>query len=276
MQDIMRLVEQLNICPHRPLKGPLSGNISRQGAGQSTDFLRYKNYESGHALNRVDWRRYAKNRQVLTKDFGDVYDYTFVIAIDTSRSMACPDESKIRLQEQLTKAIAYNALYKGHPVILVDMGEDSSIRLNGDGHLGMAMAVEWLAKRQYHHTQLNFTSGFYEAFKAVLFFCLSDCWDSRLMPFIQRHHYQDNDFVCIRILSREELSPSYSKNVLLKDSETQESLVMHITDEMVNNYHQLLQDQTLFIKGQCSSYGYRFFQWPSDTAIHSLLIQLGR
>ncbi|MBN2900121.1 MAG: DUF58 domain-containing protein, partial [Clostridia bacterium] len=147
MIELIGLLEHLDIKPHKTLANHHSGSIRRHSAGNSEDFLRFKHYANGDSLNRIDWRRYAKDKGILTKVFGDEINFDITIAIDTSASMACFEKRKVRYQQRLAEAIAYNALYHGRQVTLIDMGLENHQTMGGECHQGIAKVSKWLETR---------------------------------------------------------------------------------------------------------------------------------
>lgn len=276
MNDLIGLLEQLHIHPHRSLNNHYKGPVTRQVKGSSDDFLQLKSYEIGDRLNQVDWKRFVKSKALYTKEFGDEQNFELIIAIDTSRSMHSDTYSKRNYQERLAKSLAYSALYKGHPVTLLDMGSESFLPLPSDSKVAMASSDLWLKNRDYSYTTLKINPSFYEPFKSVLFICLSDCWTIDIEPFIQLQTAMNNDFILLQLLTLEELEPKLSGYCQLVDSESASTINLRVTSELLNQYHLLLQEKTAYLRQACRQYNFRFFQVNVSEPIKPLLIALGR
>jgi hypothetical protein len=270
------LLEQLNIHPHKPLKNQHRGSIPKQVVGSSDDFLKHKPYESGDRLNRVDWKHYAKTKTVYTRQFGDEQNFNVVIGIDTSLSMSCHNFNKLSYQEELAQSIAYSSLYRGHPVTLVDMGNETCLNLQRDLHLSMANFKTWMGERHYQSKTISFSPSFYEQFKSVLFLCLSDCWSMDLENFTKLQMAMNNDLILIHLLSPDELEPNLSGFYKFIDRESGEEIELKVTPELLLSYHKLFQDHISHFKNNCEKYGFRYFNTRVTDPIKPLLIALGR
>ena len=179
MKDLIGLLEQLNIHPHKTLYHNHKGQVAKNTYGSSDDFLNFKVYEPGDSLHRIDWKHYAKNQTLYTKKYGDEQNFRVVIALDNSQSMVCKDYDKKAFQQRLAKAIAYNALYLRHDLTLVDMAKETARIVTGDFSEGLATVELWLEQLSYTEHPLPLTSGFYEHFKSVLFILISDGWHKK-------------------------------------------------------------------------------------------------
>lgn len=271
-----QLMEQIHIRPSRTLFNPHFGQIAVQRAGTSDDFLQYKTYKAGDSLKHIDWKRFLKEKKLYTKAFGEENDFTIVIAIDTSRSMLTDDKCKIKLQNSLLQAIAYNALYNNHSLVLMDLACDESLQVDPSLTKGILQIEKWLETRTYERDGLLLKSGLHQTYKSVFFILLSDCWSEEVSAFIKGQDGLKNDFLCIRILSEEEKSPSLNGHLLLKDAESNQSLKIKVTPEILNQYKKLLKEDTLKLQQTCLQHGYRFYEWVTRDDIKPLLIRLGR
>ena len=276
MKNLIGLLEQINIYPHKALRSNYYGNYMRNTKGHSNDFLKYENYKIGDDLNKVDWKKYCKSRELLSKQFGEEKNYRVVISVDTSKSMEYGDPLKSVYQKDIVESIGYSVLYHQHPLVLIDMVTFDYIEIFPPVEKGMNMVSEWISKRKYNESFKFSNDVIYSLFGDSLNICISDGWFEGYEKFVGYQFSVRNDLILLHIVSQQEIIPPLNGTFILTDSETGEKISIDFTDHKINEYSKLIKEIFDEKKNCCKRYGYRYFRCISGSPINDLLISMGR
>lgn len=276
MKSLNGLLEQINIYPHKSLRNNYVGDFSRNAKGHSNDFLKYEKYKIGDNINKIDWKKYCKSRELLSKQFGQENNYKVVIAVDTSISMNFGSPLKSSYQKDLIEAIIYSLLYHNHPVTLFDMSTFDHIEIFQPMGQGLASASKWLEMRKYDGAVKFSTESVYGIFGNSLIICITDGWFEGYEKFIDYQFSINNDLIMLQILTEEEINPKVDRNSVFIDSESGEKISIDFTEDKVGEYSNILKEILNEKKQLLNKYGYRYFRCVSGESLNNLLIMLGR
>jgi len=276
MKILNGLLEQINIYPHRSLRNNHAGDFSRNVKGHSNDFLKYEKYKIGDNINKIDWKKYCKSRELLSRQFGEENNYKVVIAVDTSKSMDFGSPLKSSYQKDLIEAMTYSFLYHHHPVILFDMSTFDYIEIFQPMEQGLAFASKWLEIRKYEEIVKFSNESIYSLFGNSLTICITDGWFEGYDKFIDYQFSIKNDLIMLQIITEEEMNPKVGRNSILIDSESGEKVAIDFTEDKVVEYNNILKEILSEKKKLLDKYGYRYFRCVSGESLNNLLITLGR
>jgi uncharacterized protein (DUF58 family) len=132
----------------------------RRELGGGTDFDALAEYMPGQDRRGIDWKRSARHRKLLVKEFQAERNHNVVLAIDTGHLMSEPVDGQPRLDHAINAGLmlAWLSLRTGDRVGL--MGFDVAIRhyvgpQSGLG--GFARLLEASARLDYRPEETNFT-----------------------------------------------------------------------------------------------------------------------
>lgn len=103
-------LEQLALLSRRLYAGQQKGERRSTRRGASVEFADYRNYVPGDDLRRVDWNTFARLERLFLKLFVAEEELTVHLLLDTSRSMAFGDPTKLHYAQQVAAALGYIAL----------------------------------------------------------------------------------------------------------------------------------------------------------------------
>jgi len=276
MKELLGLLEQLNIRPHRNLQSHIQGPQPKGTPGTSEDFLKFQHYQPGDALNQVDWKKYVKSKALLTKQFGDDQNYTVVLLVDTSRSMTYGNPSKAAYQNRLIEGIAYAVLYRLHPLVLVDMGTEKRALFSQSVNESIPQIKKWLNALEYSAKALPLSSDFYHQFSNCLLIAVTDAWDETYHSFIDQQVVFQNDLILMHLLSEEELDPTLNGSYLLTDCESGKEVQLRIDQKKIERYHKIMHSKCLALKTTCAKYGFRYINVSTSDELKPVFVKLGR
>lgn len=92
------------------VEGWFAGKHRSLDYGSSAEFSEYRHYYPGDAVSRIDWKVYARNRDLVIRKNREEKDMTGYLLVDTSGSMAYRSggrESKLARAVRTAAALAY-------------------------------------------------------------------------------------------------------------------------------------------------------------------------
>jgi uncharacterized protein (DUF58 family) len=108
--DFRRRLERLRLVVRRTSPGGLHGEHRARRRGRGAEFSDYRAYVPGDDMRDVDWLAYLRFDRLLLRLFDEEGDLPVYLLLDTSRSMATPDRSKLDQGKRLLAAIGCIAL----------------------------------------------------------------------------------------------------------------------------------------------------------------------
>ena len=234
----------LSLSPPVRSQGHDGRRLSRRH-GNALEFADYREYQPGDDLRRLDWRVFARNNQLLTKQFCEEIEPRCELIIDQSASM------------QITPAKALGTLAVA--AILATAADNAGFRL-----------TVWQAAEQWHCEQqpeqplewqhLDFTarSSPGETLEAAcwqlrprgLRILLSDLlWPDEPRKFLQRLREGTQACLVLQILSQTDLQPALSGHITLIDAETAAEHSYFLDAEaLAQGQERLQRHQNLWLK----------------------------
>lgn len=276
MRELMGLLEQIDIRPRRALLEGQTGSRPRAVRGSTDSFLHHQPYISGDKISHVDWKKYAKTREIITKHFADSRNYEVALLLDTSASMAEGEPSKISYQRDLAWALSYCTLYHRHPLRLIDMGQKSMASFEPNVEHSMGLVEDWLEKREYTAKVLPMDWSFYGQMNRMVMFCLTDGWFSDYDVFLSHLYGKNNDATFVQILCEDEINPKMEGRYEFIDSETGQSLLLKVDQARMEKYKERLGQALSHREEKCGQLGMTYIKMLTTDPLKSFLTRLGR
>src|SRR5215469_12724016 len=274
--SVLDRLEQLRICaPGRRTSRSRGEHFSGKG-GTSTEFCDYRDYTRGDDTRFVDWNIFARLHRPYLKQFHKEEERHVVLLIDASASMKF--DGKLELAKQLAAAFGVMGLlnnervsaYASHqannaPDRLPPCRGRVSMRsvfqfiesVEGRGDAPLERAVELLLR---HH------SG-----KGVCVILSDFLTFGDLKRGFNLLHSAGLEPFGIQILSPREIDPDLSSDLRLVDSETQDTLDISSSTDLLNLYQEYRQGLEQELALLCQRRSGQFLSVSSDTPVESVL-----
>lgn len=225
---VVAAIDDLELAARLIVEGMRTGGHRSPFHGFSTEFRQHRPYRLGDDLKYLDWKLYARSDRLYTRQFRETTNLSVLIALDTSASMAFPDDgiSKFRYGQIIAAALAYMLVEQGHAVGLMTMerGKLSYVparggrvhlrsllaridRLDADGAWDAAHVIARAAQLLTRRGVVLVLSDFYDA---------EDETRREMRRATQRGH----DVGMIQLLSPDELALPYASQVEMQDMES--------------------------------------------------------
>ena len=274
--SVLDRLGRLRICPvSRRTSRSRGEHLSGKG-GTSTEFCDYRDYAPGDDTRFVDWNIFARLHRPYLKQFHKEEERHVVLLIDASASMKF--EGKLNLAKQLTAAFGVMGLLNNERVSAYASHQSNdapdrlppcrgranlrsvfqfieNVEVRGDAPL--ERAVELLLR---HH------SGRGVCVIVSDFLTFGD-----LKRGFNLLHSAGLEPLGIQILSPQEIEPELTSDFRLVDSETQETLDISSSADLLNLYQEYRQGLENDLALLCRRRSGRFLSVSSTTPVESVL-----
>ncbi len=118
---VIAAIDDLELAARVVVEGVRTGANRSPFHGYGAEFQQYRPYRQGDDLKYLDWKMFARSNRLYTRQFRETTDMATMIVIDTSSSMAFPENSisKLRYSVVLAASLAYLIVEQGNGVGLL-------------------------------------------------------------------------------------------------------------------------------------------------------------
>lgn len=274
--ETAKKLQALNLGSRLRRPGQRRGNRKSTKRGSSVEFADYRTYAPGDDLRRVDWNLYARTDRLFLKVYEEEEDRAVHLLVDTSASMGFGGPSKLELAQRLAAGLGYVALHELDRLHVVELGADRATSFRPlRGTPATPSLLELLSSlRSDGPSALNRSLSEYagRGSGSGLLILVSDLLDPEgvtggLRALAGRGH----EITVLHVLSSDELTPSYSGDLELRDSETDERQGMTLDRMAVRAYERRLHLWLAEVKRACSSVGAAYSLIDSATPADDVL-----
>ncbi len=240
--DLMKKIERLSIASKRPFPGMTKGKRRSTKRGSSVEFADYRDYQLGDDFRFIDWNIYARLNKLLLKTFVEEENIYIHILLDNSVSMTFGTPSKLEYGKRLAAALAYIGLVDLDMVAVTTFAENLTgqiRRVRGkDQIFTLLNFLENTQPSQETRMDTSFKKYALTMTHPGVAIIISDFlvprtgWEEGLKALI----YRNFDVNVIHVMSEEELHPTLSGELRLRDAETGEIKEITVTDRMLERY----------------------------------------
>jgi uncharacterized protein (DUF58 family) len=119
--DVVAAIDDLELVARLVVEGSRAGAHRSPFHGYSAEFQQHRPYRAGDDLKYLDWKILGRTDRLYSKQFRETTSMSVMIVLDTSASMAFPDEgvSKFRYGVVLAASLAYLIASQGDAVGLM-------------------------------------------------------------------------------------------------------------------------------------------------------------
>lgn len=275
-EGLLRRLERMTLVPKRAVAGGLGGEHRSSARASSTDFADYRPYLPGDDFRRIDWNAYGRSGKLHVKLTEARERLPLYILLDTSRSMAWGEPSKLRYASQIAAALGYVGLARFDKLTVTALGEHPRQLpgVHGRGRLGALLAfLDGIEPSG--GMDLNATLGAYRVDRraggmAILISDLlsPDGYEAGLDALLAA----GLDVVLLHVLSPQELEPEQGGDVELVDLETGEIVEVSLTPKMIARYRERLDRWCQEAEDLCVRRGVTYCRVQTNEPLEDLLL----
>lgn len=275
--EFLRKLEQLSLLSRRIRTGPSRGENIALHRGASLEFADHRLYQPGDDFRYLDWNIYSRLGRLFVKVFTAEENLTVHILLDTSRSMAFGNPTKLWYAGRLAAALSYLAISnldrvgvsafaegiehslppirRGSQVLTV-FDYIAALRPSGRTDVNLALRDYSLRTRRpglaILITDLLDRSGFEEGLRALL--------------------YRRFDVMLIQVLDEQEIEPGFSGSLRLVDGETAEESELDVDRDSVSRYRERLSSFFGKIEEFCLGHGIEYLRTTTRVPFEDVVL----
>ena len=124
---VVAAIDDLELAARLVVEGLRAGGHKSPFHGYSAEFQQHRPYRAGDDLKYFDWKLLARTDRLYSKQFRETTSLSLMIVLDSSASMAFPEEglSKFRYASIVAAALAWLVSTQGDAVGLMTMSGDA-------------------------------------------------------------------------------------------------------------------------------------------------------
>lgn len=267
----------------RSLTDGLFGGNRRSGLyGSSAEFADFRDYSPGDDPRRIDWNLYGRLDRLYLRLYKDERRQHHRVLIDSSASMAFGAPEKHHAALQMAAVLGYLAVNGMDVVSYYSLQGANCLPVGGpvSGREAWYQITELLdglscrGDTRIDEAVMNCPDpGHHSGITFLISDLLTDSdWKRAVDGLLQKNH----DVCLIRVLSREEISPSFSGRLLLRDAEAADEADprnrrMEISRRRLKAYAEAYRWLEADIRAFCAARRVRFLQFCTDEEMGRVL-----
>jgi uncharacterized protein (DUF58 family) len=254
--DFLKKLEQLRLTSNRIYHGQGRGEHSTIKIGTSLEFSDYRNYQVGDDYRYIDWNIFSRLDRLFLKVFTAEEDLSIHILLDTSQSMQFGEPPKIDYAKRVAAALGYIGLANldrvGITTFAAGIHEPMTPRRGRDQFLGLLDYCERITcggETDFNRALMEYS---FRSRRAGLAIVISDLLDPKgFERGLEALRFARYDVLLLQILDEEEVRPSYTGPVRLRDLETDREQRLTIDELLLARYHERVQQWCRHIEEFC-------------------------
>ena len=217
------------------VEGFISGIHRSMFHGFGSEFVQYRNYVPGDDLKYLDWKVYARTKQLCSKVFREETNMNCRIVMDCSASMSYKGKesefSKLEYATMVAGCLSYLISRQGDKVGMYAYADEilSAVRpASGQKHLQEIFNEMKKLKAEgsgNHRSCLNKISESFKGRGLVIF--ISDMMEGEdeVMRFLKSSRFSHNDCILLQVLDKDEIEFPFEKNIRFVGMESNQELI---------------------------------------------------
>ncbi|MEC1156984.1 DUF58 domain-containing protein [Cytobacillus horneckiae] len=275
-EGYLRNLQQRRLVVRSKKRGVHNGSRQSSKFGSSLEFSDYRVYQPGDDVRLIDWNVYGRTQKHYIKRFLDEQEISIAIYLDGTASMR-HIAAKWHLAKKLAAALSYLVLKEEdrlffsliptsntHPLkrkgaiyskktFLDIISLDTEVKSGGF----VKILEQSLAKK--HQLSILITDGMEEIGYLETVFRKMKAFKQEIWMF--------------QVLAAEEITPTYSGDVKLIDSEKDTAVNVSMNDTILRDYQRRMVEHTEQLELLCLRYGGTFLQLTEEKELHAFLLR---
>ncbi len=253
--SFLQKVENLNLALKKHSSEVMEGEQKGEGKGSGTVFADHKSYTPGDDIRKIDWKAYARTKDLYIKRFEEEKSITVHILVDRSSSMDYGEENKYDHASKIGLALAYmtsntNDRYR-FSVFSETLTEIShgrrSLKLNN--LLDTLNNLEKTPESRLDTCMYEYSNRIeHESYLVVI----SDFLVNREKITEALRSMDDHNIILVNTLSPDELSPKEEGDTLFKHPEKSFKLRTYLTPRTKEKYREKLDSHLDMIEEEAA------------------------
>lgn len=260
-------LQKLKISAKTKRRGTHKGGRMASKFGSSLEFSDFRIYQPGDDVRQIDWNVYGRTQKHYIKRFLDEQELTITIYLDATQSMQVID-SKWQRAKEIAAALSYIVLINEDRLSFIPVSENKHAAISRKGTIYGKRVYFEILQLPKQSTSMAFTETIQKnnLKKNQVTILITDGLEEH-NSFEQLFRVlgaAKQEVVLIQLLSRQEITPDYTGDVKLIDSELQTFVNVSMHERILENYQKRLTKHNLGLEALCRSFGFSYLLTVDD------------
>ncbi len=275
----MRKLELLELVYRRLSGGRGSGESIGKARGGRTEFRGHRQYAAGDDYRYIDWNVFGRTETLFVKEHAREERRTVSVLLDCSSSMAFGSPSKLACGKRLAAAFAYLALVAGDEAVVTTFTEGIHKTVAVSGGKGRITEIFNELRNVAPQGGTSIESSlkdFYTMRRRSLAVLISDLMDTdslgggcRALATLAARGFEP---CVIHLLGRDEVAPSVTGRLRLKDAETGQTRSLWVEGAELLEYKSVLNEFIETWRTFCAKHGISYVTSCTDVPFDELVL----
>ncbi len=273
-KEYMSRLDAIRLNINNKVNSGYNGIRRSNAKGSSLEFSDFKDYVQGDDIRRIDWNSYGRFNKLFVKLFSEERQTAVNIFLDKSKSMDFGEINKSYYSKLFAASIAYLTLKSADKFNIFAFDEKISIEKTNVTQKNLFPAVVKFLDNisPTSKTSLNKSISQIQKLPGGVSFIVSDFFaQDGFEDAIKLLQSRKQEVILIHVLAKEEILPKVSDGVRLLDSETNNSMDIFITNDILNKYKEALKAFTESIAEFCKKRNVSYIFAPTDNHILKII-----
>ncbi len=271
-----RVLEQLHLIVRPQATAIGQGAHRSKSKAVGLEFADHRLYAPGDDIRKIDWKAFARNRQLLVKTFEEERDIYIYLLLDVSPSMMRGAPPKLDVAKSLAAAFTYLGMKAFDRVRILPFGsglgsehaparhrigfpriEGELEELEPEGVTNFAETTKIFAGRYPRHGLVVVLSDLMEA---------SD-WNESFRSLASMGH----ELWVVRVACKEDERPDFRGELELHDAERGETVHIRVSKSLLESYRREVRAHIDRCHEACRAAGGRFVEADVERPVEELL-----
>ena len=278
--EFLSRLQRLHLIAKRLTARGAAGTRRSRRLGDGLEFADHRSYAPGDDPRLLDWPYFGRMEKLLLRMFHERSEADVAILLDASGSMA-PDGAgeKFDYARRVAAALAFVAMGGLERVRIQPFAAELGTPLHTGRNRGQILAVlDYLADLSAGgRTRLGecvdrFARALAEPATVMLVSDLLDCGED-LSDALSALRGRGCDVTVLHVFSPPDASPDLNGPVRLQQAETDEALLVHVTDEVIASYRQRWREFCAGLSRVAASRAATYVSAPTDVPFEQLVLR---
>ena len=257
-------------------RGFHKGSRQSNRFGSSLEFSDFRIYQPGDDVRQIDWNVYGRTQKHYIKRFLDEQELSIAIYLDATSSMTKITE-KWELAKQLAAALSYIVLNSEDRLFFAAVPSLGIQPVKRKGSVYSRKTFLDILKLDEANKTGEFLKSLNKTIvkKQQLAIIISDGLEplAQLENLLKKLASYKQEIWFIQVLSAVEISPPFSGDVKLLDSETDSIVNVSMNSTIIAQYKKRLSEHNRKLEGICRRYGGTYLLASDDRDVQSIMFQ---
>ncbi len=271
-----RLLEQLRLAVKPKSAGLGRGEHRSEALASGVEFADHRKYVPGDDVRRIDWKAFARHKQLFLKVFEEEREVRIYVLIDVSQSMTRGEPSKLAIGKSIASAFAYLGMKQFDQVRVIpfsrDLGREHLAARSKAAFPMLERTIEGMEPdsiTSFAGVTRTFADRFPGHGLVVVVTDLMDPsdWGESFRNLARLGH----ELCVVRVACDEDVRPSFRGELELHDVETGREVTVRVSPSLLETYRKEVSAHIADCRDACLKAGGRFIEAPVERPVYDLL-----